>query len=170
MPEYRDLTRVVVAIDPAVSAGPNSDETGIVVCGLGVDACGYVLDDLSCRLSPEAWATRVVNAYYEYQADRVLAEVNNGGDLVQAVLRTVDPRVPYKAIHAARGKYLRAEPVSSLYAQGRVFHIRRFPELEEQMCTFVPGSFDRSPDRLDALVYALTELMVVPGKRKLHAY
>lgn len=169
MSAYRDLVRVVVAVDPAVSSGDDADETGIIVAGLGVDGCGYVLDDLSCRLPPEGWARRAVGAYYDYEGDRIVAEVNNGGDLVEAVIRTVDGRVSYKKVHAARGKRVRAEPISSLYEQGKVFHVRPFPDLEAQMCTYVPGSFDGSPDRLDALVWALTDLML-DARRAVYVY
>jgi predicted phage terminase large subunit-like protein len=169
MPTYRDLQRVVVAIDPAVTSGEHADETGIIVAGLGVDGFGYVLDDLSCRLSPEGWARRAVNAYREYAADRIVAEVNNGGDLVETVLRTIDPKIPYKKVHASRGKAVRAEPISSLYEQGKVFHIRPFVELEDQMCTFVPGNLDGSPDRVDALVWALTDLMLAT-QREVYVY
>lgn len=169
MPTYGDLQRVVVAIDPAVTSGEDADETGIVVCGLGVDGFGYVLDDLSCRLAPEGWARRAVNAYHEYQADRIIGETNNGGDLIEAVIRTIDRTVSYKKVTASRGKRVRAEPISSLYEQGKVFHVRPFPELEDQMCTFVPGTFDGSPDRLDALVWALTELLV-KDQRAVYVY
>lgn len=156
-------------MDPAVTSGEHSDETGIIVMGLGVDDCGYVLDDLSCRLPPDGWARRVVNAYHEYQADQIVAEVNNGGDLVEAVLRAVDARVAYKKVHASRGKRVRAEPISSLYEQGRIFHVRPFPELEDQMCNFVPGDLDGSPDRLDALVWAASSLMLTTP-REVYVY
>lgn len=154
-----DLTRVVVAIDPAVSSNEESDETGIVVAGLGVDGRGYVLADRSCRLSPDGWARRVVAAYDELGADLVVAEVNNGGDMVEHTIKTIRPRIPYKKIHASRGKQTRAQPVAALYEQGRVSHIEVFPELEEQLTQWTPES-GTSPDRLDALVWALTELMV----------
>lgn len=158
MPVYRDLTRVVIGVDPAVTSGENADLTGIVVAGKGVDGNWYVLEDLSCRLTPEGWARRVVNAYHAFKADRIIAEVNNGGELVEAVIRTVDRNVSYKSIHASRGKRVRAEPISSLYEQGRVFHIKPLPELEDQMCNYVPDDYDGSPDRVDALVWAMTEL------------
>lgn len=163
MPTYRDAVRIVIGVDPALTSKTSSDETGIVVCAKGVDGCGYVLDDLSGRLSPEGWARRIVNAYYAFEADRVVAETNNGGDLVETVLRTVDTTISYLGVHASRGKRLRAEPIASWYEQGKIFHVKPFPELEEQMCTWVPDSYDRSPDRLDALVYALTALLLGPG-------
>jgi predicted phage terminase large subunit-like protein len=159
MSTFVRMRRIVVAIDPAVTSGPESDETGIIVAGLGTDNFGYVLDDLTCRATPEQWARRAVKAYHDYRADRIIAEVNNGGDLVRSVLMTVDASVAYTAIHASRGKIVRAEPVAALYEQGRVFHTKSFPELEDQMCNFMPGSTE-SPDRMDALVWALTNLMV----------
>jgi predicted phage terminase large subunit-like protein len=154
-----DLVRVVVAIDPAVTSGEDSDETGIVVAGLGVDGRGYVLADRSCRLSPDGWASRAVGAFDDHRADLVVAEVNNGGDMVESTVRTVRKTLPYKKIHASRGKQTRAQPVAALYEQGRVSHVEVFPELEEQLTTWTPES-GTSPDRLDALVWALTELMV----------
>jgi len=159
-----ELQRIVVAIDPAVGGGIGSDETGIVVAGLGRDGHGYVLEDLSLRAGPDAWARRAVAAYRRWQADRIVGEVNNGGDLVEHVLRTVDPGVAYKAVRASRGKAARAEPVAALDEQGRVHHVGAFPELEDQMCAF-GRDFDRatagfSPDRVDARVWALTELML----------
>ena len=113
-PAPADLVRVVVAVDPAVSSGEESDETGIVVCGLGADGRGYVLADRSCRLSPDGWARRVVQAFDDFEADLVVAEVNNGGDLVSSVLRTVRAGIPFKAVHASRGKVIRAQPVAAL--------------------------------------------------------
>lgn len=154
-----DLTRVVVAIDPAASSSEDSDETGIVVCGLGVDSRGYVLADRSCRLSPDGWARRAVSAFDELAADLIVAEVNNGGDMVRSTIQTVRRTIPYKAVHASRGKAIRAQPVAALYEQGRVSHIEAFPDLEEQLTTWTTES-GTSPDRLDALVWALTELMV----------
>jgi predicted phage terminase large subunit-like protein len=154
-----DLARVVVAIDPAVTHGEDSDETGIVVAGVDVTGRGHVLADRSCRLSPDGWARRAIAAYRDFGADRIVAEVNNGGDMVESVLRAVDPNIPYTAVHASRGKRVRAEPVAALYEQGRVTHAEQFPELEDQLCTFTPESGD-SPDRLDALVWAITHLML----------
>ena len=162
-----ELRRIVVAIDPAVSSGEDADETGIVVAGLGSDAQGYVLDDLSLRAGPVDWARRALLAYRRYQADRIVAEVNNGGDLVETTMRIFDASVPFKPVRASRGKVTRAEPIAALYEQGRVHHVGTFPALEDQMCAFI-GDFDRqstgvSPDRVDALVWALTELMVESG-------
>jgi len=152
------LSRVIVAVDPAVTATEESDETGIVIAGLGSDGNGYVIDDVSGRFSPDTWARKVDRAYVLHRADRVVAEVNNGGDLVERVLRTVNPTLSYKGVHAARGKYTRAEPIAALYEQGRIYHKGILPELEDQMCSWVPG--EPSPDRLDALVWGLTELML----------
>lgn len=154
-----DLVRVVVAIDPAVTSGPDADETGIIVAGKGPDGHGYVMDDRSIRASPDAWAKRAVLAYHEYKADRIIAEANNGGEMVRLTLRTVDPDVPVTLVTASRGKRARAEPIAALYEQGKVSHARPFRELEDQLCTFVPGEGDDSPDRHDALVWALSAIM-----------
>lgn len=154
-----DLARVVVAIDPAVSVGEDSDETGIVVAGVDVGGHGHVLADRTCRLGPDGWARRAIQAYRDFGADRIVAEVNNGGDMVESVLRAVDPNIPYTAVHASRGKRIRAQPVAALYEQGRVTHAEVFPELEDQLCTFTPESGE-SPDRLDALVWCITHLML----------
>lgn len=154
-----DYVRIVVAIDPAVTYGPDSDETGIIVAAKGPDARGYVLDDLSGRFSPDDWAKRAIAAYDEYKADAIVAEVNNGGDLVENLLRGRGWRGAYKAVHASRGKRTRAEPISGLYEQGRVSHLRAFSELEDQLCNFTPETLT-SPDRLDALVWAFTDLML----------
>jgi predicted phage terminase large subunit-like protein len=154
-----DLTRVVVAIDPAVTSGEDSDETGIIVCGLGVDGRAYVVADRSCRLSPDGWASRAVAAFDEFKADSIIAETNNGGDLVEQTIRTVRRTIPYKKVHASRGKQTRAQPVAALYEQGRVSHCEVFPELEDQLTTWTPES-GKSPDRLDALVWALTDVML----------
>ncbi len=153
-----ELARVVVAVDPATTSGQDSDETGIVAAAKGVDAHYYVLADYSCRLSPARWAKNVVSAYYRHKADRIVAETNNGGDLVETVIRTVDGEVSYKKIAASRGKVTRAEPVSSLYEQGRVHHAGIFRDLEDQMCNFFPEGGPKADDRVDALVWAITEL------------
>ncbi len=159
-----ELRRVVVAIDPAVSSNEGSDETGIVVAGVGRDGHGYLLDDLSGRYAPHEWAQRAIEAYHRHKADRIIAEVNQGGAMVEATIRVVDPKVSYKSVHASRGKVTRAEPVAALYEQKKVHHVGAFPELEDQCCSFC-SDFDRaksgySPDRLDALVWALTELQL----------
>jgi predicted phage terminase large subunit-like protein len=156
--EAPDLRRIVVGVDPAVSATAQSDETGIVVAGLGLDGRWYVLADYSGRYAPDQWAARVVHAFRTHRADRVIAESNQGGDLVVANLRTVDSTLPVTTVHAKRGKALRAEPVASLYEQGRVSHVGTLAALEDQMTAWDPSGDAASPDRVDALVYAVTEL------------
>lgn len=158
------LRRIVVAIDPAVSNNEGSDETGIIVAGKDAAGHAYVLEDCSGRYAPEAWAKVAVDAYRRHRADRVVAEVNNGGAMVENTLRVVDPNVPYKALHASRGKAIRAEPISAVYEKARAHHVGAFPELEDQMSAF-SSDFDRSragysPDRVDAAVWALSELML----------
>jgi len=164
-----DLVRVVVAVDPAVSSGEDSDETGICVVALGADEHGYVLADRSGRYGPHRWGKLVIDLYHEYHADRVVAEGNNGGDIVKALLCTIDRDVPVRMVHASRGKFVRAEPISSLYEQGRVHHVGSFPALEDQMASFTPD-LDRatqgSPDRVDALVWGLTEVMLKRRPRR----
>ena len=159
-----NLVRIVVAIDPAASSGENADETGIVVVGRDHQGHGYVLADISGRYQPIEWAKIAITAYRTHHADRIVAEVNNGGEMVENTLRMVDPNIPFTAVRASRGKVTRAEPVSALYEQGRVHHVGTFPQLEDQMTSFT-SDFDRatagySPDRVDALVFAATELLV----------
>jgi len=168
-----DLVRVVVAIDPAASSGEDADETGIIVAGKDKDSRGYVLADLSGHHTPIEWARIAVAAYKSHGADRIVAEVNNGGEMVEATLRVVDDNVAYTAVHATRGKVVRAEPVAALYEQGRIRHMGAFTALEDQMCEFTPdldrskpkrdptdpsslgmGGARSSPDRADALVWA----------------
>jgi phage terminase large subunit-like protein len=157
---------VVVAVDPPVSTGSGADECGIVVAGVRAvgkprDWHGWVLADLSVQgQTPQGWAEIAARAYEEFKADRLVAEVNQGGALVEAVMRTTAPQIAYKAVHARIGKRLRAEPVAALYEQGRVHHADSFPALEDQMCSFVGGQGGPSPDRLDALVWALTDLII----------
>ena len=157
-----ELARIVVGIDPPTSARPGSDACGIVAAGRDEEGRVYVLEDASANgLQPAAWAARAIAAYRRHNADAIVAEVNQGGDMVGAVLRNVDASVPLKCVHATRGKYLRAEPVAALYAQGRVKHVGKpKTELEDQMCDFGPDGLSAggSPDRLDALVWAVTEL------------
>jgi phage terminase large subunit-like protein len=159
-----ELRRIVVAIDPAASSAEGSDETGIIVAGIGGDGHGYVLDDLSGRFQPPVWAVRAIEAYRRHQADRIVAEVNAGGEMVAATLRTVDPHISFQAVRASRGKVIRAEPVAALYEQRKVHHVGSLSVLEDQLCGFT-SDFDRSragysPDRLDALVWAVSDLMV----------
>jgi phage terminase large subunit-like protein len=158
------LARIVVGIDPPAAAKPGSDACGIVAAGRAEDGTIYVLEDATAAgLAPAAWAARAIAVYRRHQADRLVAEVNQGGDMVAAVMRQVDASVPLKTVHATRGKYVRAEPVAAMYAQGKVKHVDPpMAELEDQMCDFgVNGLSDgRSPDRLDALVWAVTELVM----------
>ena len=160
------MIRIVIAIDPAVSSGDEADETGIIVAGIDANNHGYVLADQSGRYPPTEWARIAIRLYRQYNADRIVAEVNNGGAMVEATLRVVDANVSCKAVHASRGKVVRAQPVAALYEQSRIHHVGAFPALEDQMCAFTTD-FDRaaagfSPDRCDALVWAFSELMVEP--------
>jgi phage terminase large subunit-like protein len=151
-----ELVRVVVGVDPKTSSEADS-ETGIIVAGKGTDEDVYILEDCSINDLPDAWARSVVNAYTRHQADRIIAEANQGGDMVTSVLRTVDRNISITPVWASRGKQTRAEPIAALYEQGRVHHVGALPQLEDQMCTWVPGA--PSPDRMDALVWAVTALM-----------
>ena len=171
-----DLERVIVAVDPAASSEEGSDENGIVVVGMARDedgyARGYVLEDASLRGSPEEWAKKAVAMYRKWEADRIVAEKNQGGEMVETVIRTADRSVPVKLVHASRGKVIRAEPISALYEQGRVHHVGdKLHELEDQMCVFsidnIRNSSTGSPDRVDALVWGFTELFAkISGRRR----
>jgi phage terminase large subunit-like protein len=164
--EAPTLARVVVAVDPPVTSGERADACGIVVAGQGEDGRGYVIEDATVdRASPLQWAKAAISAYQRHAADCVVAEVNQGGELVASVLRQVDPSLPIRCVRATRGKWLRAEPVAALYEQGRISHLGAFPALEDQMCDFGRDGLSggASPDRLDALVWALTELMLGRG-------
>jgi phage terminase large subunit-like protein len=161
-----DMLRIVVAIDPATTSGEDSNETGIICAGLGVDGHGYVFADESGHYTPPEWAAKAIELYKTEgrQADRIIGEVNNGGDMIEATLRAVDESIAYKSVHASRGKVIRAEPIAALYERGVVHHIGAFATLEDQMCSFTTD-LDRkgtgsSPDRADALVWAFTELMI----------
>ncbi len=155
-----DLNRIVVAIDPAMSSRPDSAETGIIVAGTDEDLRGYVLEDGSGRMSPNEWARRAIDLYDRHAASRIIGERNNGGDLVGTVLRTASEgrSLPIRLVTASVGKHARAEPVAALYQQGRVLHVGSFSQLEDQLCTWEPGSAP-SPDRMDALVWALSDLI-----------
>lgn len=173
-PEAPELDRIIVAVDPAATSGEEADETGIVAVGIATDADGYtrgyVLADRSLRGTPEEWAKAAVGLYKELDADRIVAEKNQGGEMVESVLRTVDRNVPITLVSATRGKVVRAEPASALYEQGRVHHVGRFDKLEDQMCMFardVDRSPGNSPDRVDALVWGLTAVFEkITGRRK----
>lgn len=158
-----DLKTIVVAVDPPVTATASSDACGIVVAGIGPDNRAYIVSDRTIQgREPSVWARATVAAYKDFMADRIVAEINQGGDLVVSVLRQIDPAAVVQKVRATRGKWLRAEPVAALYAEGRVSHVGGFPLLEDQMCAFGADGLagGRSPDRLDALVWALTSLML----------
>lgn len=164
-----EMERVVVGVDPSATA--TGDEAGIIVAGLGSDGDAYVLADASLQASPDGWARAAVAAYHANDADRIVAEVNQGGEMVQLTIRTVDPRVAYRAVHATRGKRTRAEPVAALYEQGRVHHVGAFARLEDEMCTWSATENQPSPNRMDALVWALSELMLSRnGGRQARSY
>ncbi len=160
-----DLDRIVVGLDPSATAG--GDEAGVVTAGTGLCYCkgddkperhGFVLSDDSVRASPEKWAANGVTAYHKFKADKLIAEDNNGGEMVETTIRTIPHAPPVKRIHASRGKHTRAEPISMLSQQHKIHHVGAFPKLEDELCTWVPGM--DSPNRLDAYVWALTELML----------
>jgi len=155
--EAPQLRRIVVAIDPAVTSNKHSDETGIVTVGIDRDNHGFVLSDVSGVYTPLQWAQKAVEQFDLWQADRIVGETNNGGDLVEMNLRTVRPSISYEGVHASRGKATRAEPVAALYEQGKVHHVGNLRELETQMITWSPQD-DESPDRVDALVWAIVSL------------
>jgi phage terminase large subunit-like protein len=164
-----DLVRVVVGVDPAVTSGEASDLTGIVVCAADREGNGYVLADYTMRGTPKQCMTRAVEAYREFDADRIVAEVNNGGDYIGTVVRTIDNNVAFRSVRASRGKNTRAEPVSALYEQHRIHHVGMFPQLEDEMCTWAPGD-PESPDRMDACVWGFYDLKDLIGGSWLDAY
>ena len=153
-----ELRRIIVAIDPAVTAKKDSDDTGIVVAGIDDENEIWVLEDASGRFTPDQWGKIAVSLYKKYRADRIVAEVNNGGLMVEQVLRHVDMNIPYKSVYATKGKRTRAEPISALYEQLKVHHVGRFVELEDELCSWNPTD-SNSPDRLDALVWCCSELI-----------
>lgn len=156
------LEEIVVGVDPAVTAGADSAETGIVVVGRGADQHGYVLDDGSLQGTPKAWADQAVTMYHKYKANYIVAEANNGGDLVRENILASDRTIRVKLVRATRGKFTRAEPISTLYERNQVHHVGSFAWLEDQMCNFVPGA--DSPDRMDALVWAVAALLLPKDK------
>lgn len=163
-----DMQRIVVAVDPSGTRGDGGgDDIGIIVAGLGIDGHGYVLEDGTCQLSPEGWGRRAVDLFHRHGADRIVAERNFGGDMVRFTVATADKSAAFKEVVASRGKAVRAEPVSALYEQGKVHHVGHFADLEDQMTNFTASGYvgEGSPDRADALVWALTELMLdaTPG-------
>ncbi len=162
------LARIAVAVDPPATSSLRADRCGLVVAGVDHDGIGHVLEDATLAgAKPHEWAERAVALYRRHEADALVVEVNQGGEMVESIIREVDAGVPVISVRATRGKYLRAEPVAALYAQGRVRHAGAFPELEDEMCAFGPRGLEtgRSPDRLDALVWALTHLMLAPKAR-----
>lgn len=161
------LQRVVVAVDPSGNSGDDdqADDIGIVVAGKGLDGRAYILADWTCDLSPAGWGRRTIEAFDEFKADRIIAEKNFGGAMVESVIKTTRKTAPVTLVTASRGKVQRAEPIAALYEQGRVSHVGAFPPLEDQLCSFTGDGYvgKGSPDRADALVWALTELMLVGG-------
>lgn len=159
-----ELRRVVVAVDPSGGHTDDNDEQGIVVAGVGIDGHGYTLADRSCRLTPDGWGRRVVQAYRDFEADRIVYEANYGGEMCEHVIRTaakaMGVRVATQAVKATRGKAVRAEPVAALFEQKRAHHVGVFPELEDEQCSFTPLGYEGSPNRIDAEVWAYTELML----------
>jgi phage terminase large subunit-like protein len=156
------LKRIVVAIDPAASAGEHSNHTGIIVAALAANGHCYVLEDATVKASPAQWAAKAVECYQRHKADRIIAESNQGGEMVRHTIATVNRNVPVRLVHATRGKFTRAEPVAALYEQGKIHHVGGFAKLEDQLCTWTVD--DDSPDRLDALVWAVSELMLNGAK------
>jgi phage terminase large subunit-like protein len=154
-----EMQRIVVAVDPPGASHKGSAECGIIIAGIGRDRHGYILADLSDRMSPEQWARRAVDAYHGYKADRIVVEQNYGGAMVESTIRAIEPGLPIKMVVASRGKLLRAEPIAALYEQHRVHHVGEFPALEDQMTGWDPAESGPSPDRVDGLVWACTDLM-----------
>jgi phage terminase large subunit-like protein len=152
------LARIVVGLDPAVTSNPDSDETGIIVAGVTGDGHYYVLEDCTIKASPDTWARVAVDAYHRHGADRVIGETNNGGDMIELLLRQVDPSVSFRKVTATRGKLVRAEPVAALSEQNRLHLVGNFPRLEDELTNYTPIA-PGSPDRMDAMVWAITELM-----------
>jgi phage terminase large subunit-like protein len=158
--EITQLTYVVVGVDPAATSKEGSDDTGIVVAGIDGRGHYYVLGDYTCHETPQKWGYAAITAYHKHKANVIIGETNNGGEMVENTIHTIDPKIPFRAVHASRGKAIRAEPVSALYEQGKVHHFGTFPELEDQMCEWVPGA-EKSPDRIDALVWAISQLILI---------
>src|ERR1043166_8077587 len=158
-----ELTKIVVGIDPGHDAG-------IVVAGLGEDDHGYVLEDLSITGDPDTWARQAIAGYHKYHADALIPERNHGGDMVETTIRHTDPRVNMRTVWASHGKYARGEPVSALYAQGKIHHCGVFPDLEDEMCSWLPLPGHPSPNRMDSLVWALTDLMLGEEPKRARAW
>jgi len=165
--EVPELVRKVVAVDPAVSSNVESDSTGLVVAGIDINGKAYILGDYTLKASPETWANKAVELYHQWECSRIVYESNQGKDLIPSLFKTIDPNLPLKGVHASTAKIARAEPVSALYEQGKVFHVRNpedpdasLTELETQMTTYEPMGRHKSPDRYDAMVWSLTDLML----------
>ena len=163
--EPGEIIKTVVAIDPAVTNQEDSDETGIIVASLDDIGQAVVEEDLSGKFSTLTWAQRAVNAYHKYEANEIVAEVNQGGDLVEDAIKSIDKNIKVVQVRASKGKFARAEPVSGLYEQNKVCHFKRLPDLETQLTEWVPLNTKKSPDRLDALVWAITHLMLRTNDR-----
>lgn len=157
--KFPDLIRIVVGLDPSGTSKTTSDEAGIVVAGIDTEGHGYIIEDLTGIYTPNAWAYKSIEAYMKWSADRIIGETNYGGDMIETVIRNLAPEVAYKSVTASRGKYLRAEPIAALYERGMVHHVGNLNKLEDEMCLWLPG--DKSPNRMDALVWALTDLMTI---------
>lgn len=164
--DYPALTEVVVAIDPAVTSNGTSAETGIIVVGRGSDGHAYVLQDVSGVYSPSAWATKACEVFAHWEADAIVAEVNNGGEMIKHTINTVAPSVTVRQVRASRGKVRRAEPIASLYEQGKVHHVGQFNELEDQLTTYTGDAGEKSPDRMDAVVWGLASVMLSERDQK----
>jgi phage terminase large subunit-like protein len=151
------LEYVVVGVDPAATSSEGSDDTGIIVAGRGTDRHGYILGDYTIHDRPAKWGRAAITAYNAHEANKIIGETNNGGEMVEETIKVIDMSIPFEAVHASRGKYTRAEPISALYELNRVHHFGTFKDLESEMCEWVPG-VEKSPDRMDALVWAVTAL------------
>ena len=162
-----ELRRIVIPIDPATTSKATSDETGIIPVGIGFDGNGYVLDDKTGIYTPNGWAKQSIDLYHDLKADRIVGEANNGGDMIETVIRNLDKKVSYKKVWASRGKMTRAEPVASLYEQGKIYHVGNLSKLETEMTTWAAMAGEKSPNRVDSLVWGITELMLKEEKKAL---
>lgn len=165
---HSTIEQVIVAVDPAVTDNPNSDETGIIVCGLDDNKEGVIIEDCSLKASPDKWANTVVDAYHRHNANLIIAETNQGGLLVESIIRNIDPHIKVVSIHASKGKMARAEPVSMLFEQNKVTMLDGMSMLEDELCEWIPGKSGASPNRLDAAVYGLSYLMLRKPAARFH--
>lgn len=157
-----EMKRIVVSLDPAATSTEGSDEFGILVQGIDENNKGYVIEDSTMKGSPKEWGTQAITLYHKYQADIIIGERNNGGEMIEYTIKSIDPTVNYKSVWASKGKYTRAEPIAALYEQNKIKHIGNFAALEDECCEWVPG--EKSPNRLDAMVWGFTELMLTDGQ------